>query len=59
VKQGAYPKSFRLTAEATELLRECAAARGVSETAVVEIAVRELAERWLRSAAAPRRRKRE
>lgn len=40
------PKSFRLTPEAVEILARLAGAYGVSETAIVEIAVRKLAEQW-------------
>jgi hypothetical protein len=47
MKKGAQPKSFRLTDSAVDLLKRCAEAKGVSETAVVEIAVRDLSRKWL------------
>jgi hypothetical protein len=49
VKKGAQPKSFRLTQDAVDLLKRCSDAKGVSETAAVEIAIRDLARKWLKS----------
>lgn len=42
-----YPFSFRLTEEAQKLLKQLADANGVTLTAIVELAIREKAERQL------------
>lgn len=48
--------SIRLSAEAERLRAQLASALGVNKTAVLELAIRELARKFLHSNPAPRRR---